>query len=712
MSAAAIIMGIIGVLSVSALVGVLIYVIVTQPPTPTNDGDTPPVPPPTSPTSSTSTPTTTTTVTSSTGDSTSPSTMAPPVSSSTPMAITKEYSLEELAKLATDKYNTDNEHTKRTKVYQSGTIVDDDSVDLLYHYYRDGSFTHIDSRRYNYVRTPDLEYLANDGKNSGSKKLPNEITSQYTTMELWNNLVRFYLTTQGITATQIDAVPANTNSVEYLYSTSTGSKEYRTVTFGRDPITGRVVVQSLGSVDSAPTLMARYKLSTANTVSLGSSNMYFVYSDDGRYWADRSDTSNVLGTSSSQYKSIPIQFESAGSANKYYIKIENLYLGSTVSDDKLRMYPMSTGENLVWEIGFNGQKYAIQNPKTLDCITMVDGLVVGAETTNAGGIPYIWSIKDLGTPATTSLDTMKTILPYLYDTDLQGSNGTWNSTYLVRYVPKMETVWAVDSSDNLVYNPIPPSPYPKSVLFEIKNHPNTKFPYSNVVTIKTSDGKYLSSTTKSTKIELVSVADMFNEAWYLHFTDVGLCIRNVYTGKYIVYNYVSGPNLSNVKPSTCVWKLQGASTPYVSPTIEYPSSPTTTAPAQGRLFGEGPHHLMTSLDKCTRPYFTYASAGMGMSSIPTSVSLEYGSDLDKYHIKSGGSYLSVDWSKMTWMHQPTKSMSSVWKIEKSGSYYRISSTRMYNGQSESAYLRVDGCIPYMSTFPGGEWVTIKPSTTV
>ncbi len=216
--------------------------------------------------------------------------------------ITEEKTVEQLAELAAARYNADNVQWGITKKYDVGVVVDDDSVDISFLYYKGTTFDHIDARRYNYNRDTNkaIVYLNNDGRNSGLKVLPTQLTSQYTAVELFDVAKNYYLTAGGGSFASYDkSNPINATTVDYFFMDSSKGYQLRRYVFQRNATTSAIEVasQGQGAQDSGVSLI-QYKpaVTTVAPVPLfeGGHAIYVMSTPYGTYMSRA--TSNVLNS--------------------------------------------------------------------------------------------------------------------------------------------------------------------------------------------------------------------------------------------------------------------------------------------------------------------------------------------------------------------------------------------------------------------------------
>lgn len=185
---------------------------------------------------------------------------APPPEPVVLKPITEEKTVIQLAQLAADRYAKDNAASGMTKKYDVGMVVDGDSVDISFIYEKNGVFNHIDARRYNFARDSNnvVIYFNNDGRNSGLKVLPTQLTSQYTATELFQYAKAYYLANGGSFAALDRSNPVDALTVDYLFTDASKGYQLRRYVFKRNSGTGAIEVASQGAQDSAATLI-QYK---------------------------------------------------------------------------------------------------------------------------------------------------------------------------------------------------------------------------------------------------------------------------------------------------------------------------------------------------------------------------------------------------------------------------------------------------------------------
>lgn len=269
-------------------------------------------------------------------------------------AITKEYTVKALADLASAAFNAANVATKWTKEYDMGVVVDDDSADISFVYKKNGTFTHIDSRRYNYKRDPTgkVVYSDNDGRNSGSLALPSQITSQYTVDELWAIAKLYYLNNGGAFANFKRGNPIDPTTVDYMFEDASKGLQFRRYTFGRSS-TFNVMVKTQGAQDSATTLL-QYKPAVQEPPAFGAGqNIYALTTLYGGYLADggtdAQGNNKVTSDITKAYRMAMIRVNPDISGDKWYYLVDPSGQYFWSFSNTIRLSPES-GSNTRWYI--------------------------------------------------------------------------------------------------------------------------------------------------------------------------------------------------------------------------------------------------------------------------------------------------------------------------------------------------------------------------
>jgi hypothetical protein len=279
-----------------------------------------------------------------------------------PQPITKEYTVEQLAKLVSDAFNSANASVSWIKEYDMGVVVDDDSVDISFLYKKNGTFTHIDARRYNYKRdtTGKVVYSGNDGRNSGTKILPTQITSQYTLDELWPIAKAYYLLNGGSFAEFQRGQQIDAKTVDYMFNDASKGLQLRRYVFGRGTAYN-VIVTSQGAQDSATTLL-QYKPAVQAPPAFGAGhNIYAFTTPYGYYLAD--DGTDAFGNKKTTsdinkaYRIALIRVNPNIEGDKWYYMIDPSGKYFSSYSNSIRLTPEISGSGQQWlvENAFNSR---------------------------------------------------------------------------------------------------------------------------------------------------------------------------------------------------------------------------------------------------------------------------------------------------------------------------------------------------------------------
>lgn len=324
---------------------------------------------------------------------------APPPAPTVLKPITQEKTVAELAQLAADKYGQDNADVGMTKKYDMGLVVDDDSVDISFLYYKGSTFNHIDARRYNFTRDANQKviYYNNDGRNSGLKALPGQLTSQYTATELFDLAKAYYLNNGGSFANLTKANPLDATTVDYFFMDASKGYQLRRYVFKRNGVTGAIEVASQGVQDSAQSLIQFKPVVQQAPLFEAGQAIYVLKTLYGTYLSKTpvSDVwHNATTVLSDAYRMAFVRVNpSVSGDNQYYLvspegtylRVNGLNLETTTVKDGAIWYVdvsatdpnritaiyTSGGDHLIW--GFNGSRWAVAGSTGLNASSYSKG---------------------------------------------------------------------------------------------------------------------------------------------------------------------------------------------------------------------------------------------------------------------------------------------------------------------------------------------------
>lgn len=171
------------------------------------------------------------------------------ISGPTALPLTQAMSLEELAAMVQSLYERLNPN--ETLLYETGAVVDNDSVDLRFRYYIDGDFHHVDAQRYTFTRQgSQVSYVGSDGKNSGLYVLPLRILDQFSPKELWPVVQAYYINLVGTNAMYVRSQGVDGYTADYEFVDPVNGTQKRRYVFGRTSA-GSIEVTGQGDVNSA-----------------------------------------------------------------------------------------------------------------------------------------------------------------------------------------------------------------------------------------------------------------------------------------------------------------------------------------------------------------------------------------------------------------------------------------------------------------------------
>lgn len=162
----------------------------------------------------------------------------------TSLAVTKAMTLEQLASMV--KSIHERAHPGLTLEYETGAIVDGDSVDLRFRYLLHGQLTSVDARRYHFTKEgSQVKYQGEDGKNSGLYVLPLKIMEQFSARELWPVVRAHYINLFGTNGIYQDSKTTGPYSAQYQFMDTINGLQQRDYVFVRNS-SGAIEVASQG----------------------------------------------------------------------------------------------------------------------------------------------------------------------------------------------------------------------------------------------------------------------------------------------------------------------------------------------------------------------------------------------------------------------------------------------------------------------------------